>query len=268
VKLRRQLRADFLALAPGLTIASGEFILAMIGDCNTTPTIFPAFLEKLEGYDVVSAGARTGSTTSFCADSINLRQLADGRLSGVNITTSAPHSRPIRREVIQNIPSMARCTASFPAASCMARRSARFHQEHSTARRARAATGIGRTFRVFFDLLTIRFLLKYMSRPVHFFGGFGALGILAGSIISAVLLGMKVIEPHRQPDGSATVHVCDSAAVHDCGRIQMLAIGMLGELQVRHYSPAKHPSPYTIDRLVRLSSPEEQPAFRRARRRV
>jgi hypothetical protein len=51
--------------------------------------------------------------------------------------------------------------------------------------RGKSHYGIGRTFRVFFDLLTIRFLLKYMSRPLHFFGGFGALGMLAGSIISA-----------------------------------------------------------------------------------
>ena len=74
----------------------------------------------------------------------------------------------------------------------MARRFAKFPSGNVNRERGKSHYGIGRTFRVFFDLMTIRFLLKYMSRPLHFFGGFGALGILVGSTISAVLLGMKI----------------------------------------------------------------------------
>ena len=62
--------------------------------------------------------------------------------------------------------------------------------------RGKSHYGIGRTFRVFFDLLTIRFLLKYMSRPLHFFGGFGALGMMAGGVLLDLSgAGMKII--HR-----------------------------------------------------------------------
>src|SRR5258707_14524723 len=53
--------------------------------------------------------------------------------------------------------------------------------------------GISRTFRVFFDLLTIRFLLRYMTRPLHFFGTFGALGMATGSGLAIWLLILKVI---------------------------------------------------------------------------
>src|SRR5438270_13666969 len=63
--------------------------------------------------------------------------------------------------------------------------------------RGKSHYGIGRTFRVFFDLLTIRFLLKYMSRPLHFFGTFGALGILFGSMISTVLIALKLMNWHQ-----------------------------------------------------------------------
>ena len=122
--------------------------------------------------------------------------------------------------------------------------------------RGKSHYGIGRTFRVFFDLLTIRFLLKYMSRPLHFFGTFGALGILFGSIISALLLGMKVVNPHQNVmDAHGPLFVI--AGVLILGGIQLLAIGLLGELQVRHYYTGQQRTPYAIDRIVRLRTPEE-----------
>ncbi|HEX4287024.1 MAG TPA: glycosyltransferase, partial [Terracidiphilus sp.] len=122
--------------------------------------------------------------------------------------------------------------------------------------RGKSHYGIGRTFRVFFDLLTIRFLLKYMSRPLHFFGVFGALGILLGGIFSALLLGIKIFNPHQNVmDQHAPLFVI--AGVLIVAGIQMLAIGLLGELQVRHYYTTQQRVPYAIDRLVRLRAPEE-----------
>jgi len=117
--------------------------------------------------------------------------------------------------------------------------------------------GIGRTFRVFFDLMTIRFLLRYMTRPMHFFGGFGALGIMAGSIISVVLLALKLVHPHQSlMDQHGPLFVVGAVLV--LAGIQLLAIGLLGELQVRHYHTMQNRAPYTVDRVVRLISPEEQ----------
>jgi len=109
---------------------------------------------------------------------------------------------------------------------------------------------------VFFDLLTIRFLLKYMSRPLHFFGSMGALSIMAGSFISALLLGMKVIHPHENViDGHAPFFVI--AGVLILAGIQLLAVGLLGELQVRHFHTSQQRAPYTVDRIIRLRAPEE-----------
>jgi hypothetical protein len=123
--------------------------------------------------------------------------------------------------------------------------------------RGKSHYGIGRTFRVFFDLLTIRFLLKYMSRPLHFFGGFGVLSMMAGSFISAFLLGMKVLDWRKNVmDQHGPLFVIGAVLI--IAGIQMVAIGLLGELQVRHYHTRQHPSPYAVDRIVRLASPEEQ----------
>jgi hypothetical protein len=95
-----------------------------------------------------------------------------------------------------------------------------------------------------------------MSRPLHFFGSFGALGILAGSFISAVLLGMKIVHPHQNVmDVHGPLFVI--AGVLILAGIQMLAIGLLGELQVRHFHTSQQRAPYAIDRIVRLRAPEE-----------
>ena len=115
--------------------------------------------------------------------------------------------------------------------------------------------GISRTFRVFFDLLTIRFLLKYMTRPLHFFGGIGAAGMFSGGGIAAWLLLHKVMTRHDVAGEHGPWFII--AAVLILGGIQMLGIGLLGELQVRHFHTAERRSPYAVDRILRLRPSEE-----------
>jgi hypothetical protein len=116
--------------------------------------------------------------------------------------------------------------------------------------------GLGRTMRVCFDLMTVRFLLRYMTRPLHFFGSIGALGMLGGSGLAAWLLMLKVMtgQPVMQLHGPLFV----IAGVLILGGIQMLGIGFLGELQVRHFHTPSHRAPYAIERILRLRSSEER----------
>jgi hypothetical protein len=79
---------------------------------------------------------------------------------------------------------------------------------------------------------------------------------MAGSFISTVLLGMKIIHPHQNVmDAHAPLFVI--AGVLILAGIQLLAIGLLGELQVRHFHTSQQRAPYAIDRIIRLRSPEE-----------
>jgi hypothetical protein len=179
------------------------------------------------------------------------------KLSGVDIHDFGTTFKAYRREVIQNIPLYGEMHRFIPALAAWYGATiceipiSNVHRE-----RGKSHYGIGRTFRVFFDLLTIRFLLRYMSRPLHFFGGFGALGILSGSAISASLLVLKVLHPHESVmDVHGPLFVVGGVLI--VSGIQLLAIGLLGELQVRHYFTSQHPTPYTIDRMVRLHAPEE-----------
>jgi glycosyltransferase involved in cell wall biosynthesis len=258
VKLRRNF-GQTSALAAGFDHASGAFILAMDGDLQHDPNDIPAFLEKLEeGYDVVS-GWRKERIDNFVMRRIPSRcaNWLMAKLSGVDIHDFGTTFKAYRREVIHNIPLYGEMHRFIPAlASWYGATICEIPIKNVNRLRGKSHYGIGRTFRVFFDLLTIRFLLKYMSRPLHFFGSFGALGIMAGSVFSMMLLGMKIMNPHQSVmDQHGPLFVI--AATLIVAGIQMLAIGLLGELQVRHYYTSQQRTPYTIDRVVRLRAVEE-----------
>ncbi len=258
VKLRRNF-GQTSALAAGFDHASGEFILSMDGDLQHDPNEIPNFLEKLEeGYDVVS-GWREKRIDNFVMRRIPSR-IANwlmAKLSGVDIHDFGTTFKAYRREVIHNIPLYGEMHRFIPALAAWYGASiCEIPIKNVNRLRGKSHYGIGRTFRVFFDLLTIRFLIKYMSRPLHFFGSFGAISILIGSFISALLLGMKIFNPHANiMDQHGPLFVI--AGVLMIAGVQLLALGLLGELQVRHYYSSQGNTPYAIDRLVRLHSPEE-----------
>jgi len=259
VKLRRNY-GQTLALSAGFDHASGEYILAMDGDLQHDPNDIPAFLEKLdEGYDVVSGWRKTR------IDNFLLRRLPSAcanwimsRLSGVHIHDFGTTFKAYRREVIQGIPLYGEMHRFIPAlASWYGASICEIPIRNVNRQRGKSHYGLGRTFRVFFDLLTIRFLLRYMGRPLHFFGGFGILGMFTGTGMAATLLCMKLFHPGMdvmQEHGPIFV----IASVLIVAGVELLAIGLLGELQVRHYYSSQRPASYTVDRVVRLVSADEQ----------
>src|SRR5271166_6403498 len=224
VKLRRNF-GQTSALAAGFDNASGEFILAMDGDLQHDPNEIPSFLEKLEeGYDVVS-GWREKRIDNFVMRRIPSR-IANwlmAKLSGVDIHDFGTTFKAYRREVIQNIPLYGEMHRFIPAlASWYGASICEIPIKNVNRERGRSHYGIGRTFRVFFDLLTIRFLLKYMSRPLHFFGGFGVLAMLGGGAISFLLLLLKVFTHQHVMDQHGPLFVI--AGVLILASIQMVAI--------------------------------------------
>jgi glycosyltransferase involved in cell wall biosynthesis len=257
VKLRRNF-GQTSALAAGFDHAEGEFILAMDGDLQHDPSEIPLFLEKLEeGYDVVS-GWRKERIDNFVMRRIPSRcaNWLMARLSGVNIHDFGTTFKAYRREVIHNIPLYGEMHRFIPAlASWYGASICEVPITNVNRVGGKSHYGIGRTFRVFFDLMTIRFLLKYMTRPLHFFGLLGALGIMGGGGISVFLLALKVLTHQHVMDQHGPLFVI--AGVLILAGTQLLALGLLGELQVRHYHTATQRAPYTVDRLVRLRASEE-----------
>jgi glycosyltransferase involved in cell wall biosynthesis len=258
VKLRRNF-GQTSALAAGFDHASGEFILAMDGDLQHDPAEIPQFLAKLEeGYDVVSGwrAQRADNMVMRRAPSLVANWMM-ARLSGVDIHDFGTTFKAYRREVIQNIPLYGEMHRFIPALASWYGASICEVEITNPARESgRSHYGISRTFRVFFDLMTIRFLLKYMTRPLHFFGGIGALAELAGGGIAVWLLSHKLLTGHDVAGEHGPWFII--AAVLILAGVQLIGVGLLGELQVRHFFTHSQRSPYAVDRVVRMKPMEER----------
>ena len=257
IKLRRNF-GQTSALAAGFDHAQGEYILAMDGDLQHDPLEVPSFLAKLEeGYDVVS-GWR-----SERGDNILLRRIPSSianalmaALSGVPIHDFGTTFKAYRRDLIQSIPLYGEMHRFIPAlASWYGASICEIPISNPKRTAGKSHYGLSRTFRVFFDLLTIRFLLKYMTRPLHFFGSIGGAAMLSGGLIAASLAVLKLITHGNAYSDHAPLFKIDSVLI--LGGIQMIGIGLLGELQVRHFHTGDRRAPYAVDRVLRLRNSEE-----------
>jgi len=228
VKLRRNF-GQTAALAAGFDHSSGEYILAMDGDLQHDPAEIPGFLAKLEeGYDVVSGWrAQRGDNMMLRRVPSRVANWLMAKLSGVDIHDFGTTFKAYRREVIHNIPLYGEMHRFIPALASWYGASICEIPITNPAREAgQSHYGISRTFRVFFDLLTIRFLLKYMTRPLHFFGSIGSLGVFSGGGIAAWLLLHKLLTGHDVAGEHAPWFII--AAVLILAGIQLIGVGIAG----------------------------------------
>jgi len=261
VKLRRNF-GQTPALAAGFDNACGEYVIAMDGDLQHDPNDIPLFLEKLEeGYDIVS-GWRKQRIDNFVMRRIPSR-IANwmmAKLSGVDIHDFGTTFKAYRRELIEQVPLYGELHRFIPAlASWHGATICEIPIKNVNRERGVSHYGIGRTFRVFFDLLTIRFLLRYLSRPLHFFGTFGMLSVLLGGGLAAFLAVEKFFYHFAIMEAHGPLMMF--AAVLILAGVQLVALGLLGEMQVRHYYEPSKRVPYSVDRVVRAevnSSPEKK----------
>ena len=258
VRLRRNF-GQTSALAAGFDHARGEYVIAMDGDLQHDPADIPLFLEKIaEGYDIVSGWRKQR------IDNLWLRRIPSrtanwlmAKLSGVDIHDFGTTFKAYRREILQQVPLYGEMHRFIPAlASWYGASICEVPIRNVNRGRGASHYGISRTFRVFFDLLTIRFLLRYLARPLHFFGTVGMLGILAGMGVTGWLL----VEKFLRHQSVMTQHgpLMIFGAVLLLAGLNLLAIGLLGEMQVRHFHDPSQRAPYSVARVLRAQGREER----------
>jgi glycosyltransferase involved in cell wall biosynthesis len=261
VKLRRNF-GQTSALAAGFDNASGDYIISMDGDLQHDPNDIPRFVNKLdEGYDIVS-GWRSKRVDNFLWRRIPSRcaNWLMAKLSGVDIHDFGTTFKAYRRRVIHDIPLYGEMHRFIPALASWYGASICEIPIHNINRlHGTSHYGIGRTLPVLFDLITIRFLAKYLNRPLHFFGQIGMLFTLAGVVGIFDLAASKILHPDVSVMFRHGPLFVTSAALMAAG-IEFLAIGLLGELQVRHHHTLRKPVPYAVDRIVALQNTKTQEA--------
>src|ERR1700687_4196293 len=187
LRLRRNF-GQTAALAAGFHEARGKVVIAMDGDLQHAPEDIPALLEKIdEGYDIAS-GWRKERVDNPITRKIPSR-IANwlmAKASGIELRDFGTTFKAYRAEVLKDVNLYGELHRFIPAlASFYGARIAEVPIRNTPRLSGGSHYGLGRTFNVMFDILTIKFLLKYFTRPMHFFGRLGLAGVTVGGLILA-----------------------------------------------------------------------------------
>ena len=250
VRLRRNF-GQTAALQAGFDAARGQIIVSMDADFQHDPQDIPVLIAKLEeGYDIVS-GWRKARADHWLTRKLPSRVANHlmSKLSGVAIHDFGTTLKAYRRDVVENLELAPGHHRFIPAlASAIGIRVTEVPIRNVVREKGKSNYGLGRILPVLFDLILIKFLLTYASRPMQLFGLLGfisfSLGfVLASGIAIAYYFGSLVIATHY---GNLLLAVFLMLL-----GIQFFGIGLLAELTVRVYRRVTTRKLYTVRSLQR-----------------
>jgi glycosyltransferase involved in cell wall biosynthesis len=261
IRLRRNF-GQTAALAAGFDEAQGEVIISLDGDLQHDPEDIPALLAKIdEGFDIASGWRRQRLDNAITRKiPSRIANWLMAKASGVNLRDFGTTFKAYRAEVLKDINLYGELHRFIPAlASFYGARIAEVPIRNSPRTSGGSHYGLSRTFKVFFDIITIKFLLNYFTRPMHFFGMFGLAGLGLGGLILGYLaiykiLGGEIVVQH----GPLLI----AGALLFLSGIMMFSTGLLGEVLTRTYFESQGRRIYAV-REVRQK--REAPAADNAR---
>ncbi len=257
IRLRRNF-GQTAALQAGFHAAAGDVVIAMDGDLQHAPEDIPALLAKIdEGYDIAS-GWRKERIDNAITRKIPSR-IANwmmSKASGIDLRDFGTTFKAYRAEVLKEVHLYGELHRFIPAlASMYGARVCEVPIQNPPRVAGESHYGLGRTFRVLFDILTIRFLLKYYTRPMHFFGAFGLIGTLLGSVILGYCLVVKLV--YRMDIFIEHGPLMVAGALLLVVGLMMFSTGLIGELVMRTYFESQDRRIYAV-REILTQKPEDR----------
>ena len=255
IRLRRNF-GQTAALSAGFDEAQGNIVISMDGDLQHEPEDIPALLERIDdGYDIASGWRKQRN------DNMVMRKIPSrianwimAHISGVELHDFGTTFKAYRAEVLKDINLYGELHRFIPAlASLYGARIAEVPISNPARVGGASHYGIGRTFNVMFDILTIRFLLKYFTRPMHFFGRLGLAGCSIGGLILGFLfvkklMGQEIIMQHGP--------LLFTGGLLILAGMMMFSTGLLGEILMRTYFESQGRRIYAV-REIRCKKEEK-----------
>jgi len=237
------------AMSAGFAHASGEVIITMDADRQNDPRDIPMILQEIEkGFDLVS-GWRFDRQDAFIARKLPsliankiISIATDVKLHDYGCTLKA-----FRKEVAKNIALYGEMHRFIPAiASWMGVSISEVKVNHRPRVAGKSKYGISRTIKVILDLITVKFLLSYSSRPLQFFGLIGLCSGLVGFLMASWLTVERLFFGVPLSDRPILL----LAVLLIFMGLQFLTFGLLGEMQTRTYHEAQHKPTYVIREII------------------
>lgn len=247
-----QLRRNFgqtAAFAAGFDRAQGDVIITMDADLQNDPDDIPKLLAKIEeGYDVVS-GWRVDRWKERSITLVTRKYpsaVANWLIStgtGIYLHDYGCALKAYRREVVKSINLYGDLHRFIPAiASYIGVTVAEVPVNYRPRQFGSSKYGLGRVSRVILDLLTVRFLLSYSTRPIQIFGSMGLLSFGVGVAIGIYLTLVKLIYGAALAERPMLLLAILLVMVG----VQLVTMGLLGELVVRTYHESQGKPIYTV----------------------
>ncbi len=236
------------AFAAGFDYARGDIIVTLDGDLQNDPDDIPKLLELMKDNDIVSGWRKKRKDPFFSRrlPSVIANWLIS-RVTGVELHDYGCSLKAYRRDVIKNLRLYGEMHRFIPAvANLYGVKIAEVETTHHPRLRGKSKYGISRTVRVVLDLITVKFLLSFSTRPLQFFGPIGLLSGAAGFLVSLYL----TIEKMLFGKGIGGRPLLLLGALLIIVGIQFIGMGLLGEMMVRVYHETQKKPIYVIKKVI------------------
>lgn len=237
------------AMAAGFQYAQGNIIVTMDGDLQNDPADIPRLLDKIyEGYDLVSGWRKERQDDALTR--LLPSKIANwiiGRVTGVKLHDYGCSLKAYRAELVADMNLYGELHRFLPALAFIeGARITEMPVRHHARRFGSSKYGLGRTFRVVMDLLTIFFMKKFLTRPMHVFGIAGLGSMVLGTAIGIYLTILKL--GFGQSIGDRPLLIL--AVLMVVAGIQIFCFGLLAELLMRTYHESQNRPIYRVREVI------------------
>jgi glycosyltransferase involved in cell wall biosynthesis len=237
------------AFAAGFDYARGDVIVTLDGDLQNDPDDIPKLLELIPENDIVS-GWRKKRKDPFLSRRLPsvMANWLISKVTGVTLHDYGCSLKAYRREVVKNLKLYGEMHRFIPAvANWYGVKIAEVETTHHPRLRGKSKYGISRTIKVVLDLITVKFLQSFSTKPLQFFGPIGLLSGLIGFLISLYLSMDKVL--FGRDIGGRPLLLLGALLI--IVGIQFIGMGLLGEMMVRVYHETQKKPIYVIKKVSR-----------------
>lgn len=244
------------ALAAGIDHATGDVIIPMDADLQNDPADFKRLLEKLdEGYDVVSGWRKDRK------DELFLRLIPSwtanriiSYISGVNLHDYGCSLKAYRKEVIKDVRLYGEMHRFVPIyATWLGAKVAEIPVNHYARQFGQSKYGISRTFKVVLDLITVKFMAKYFTKPIYVFGTAGFLSW----ILSFAVFGWMVVLKYFYHTSFIETPLPVLVAMFFLMGTQLLLMGLQSEILMRTYHESQGKRIYKVKSALNIEGDME-----------
>jgi glycosyltransferase involved in cell wall biosynthesis len=249
VVLLRRNYGQTAAMAAGFNYARGRVIVTLDGDLQNDPADIPLLLAKLaEGYDMVSGWRKNrqdAAVTRLLPSKI--ANWLIGKITGVKLHDYGCSLKAYRSELVADMNLYGELHRFLPALAYIeGARITEIPVRHHPRRYGSSKYGLGRTFRVLMDLLTIWFMKKFLTRPMHVFGLLGLISMFLGTLLGGYLTFLKI--GLGEEIGNRPLLIL--AVVLLLTGVQLFSFGLLAELLMRTYHESQGRPIYRVREVV------------------